>query len=128
MSDQIDTTDTTEPEQREPIPVFDAAPKTKPKYFVAGTTFFAQMEDGWELAAPIKLSVRTLKKIQSATDEADELDQLIMLFTLLGDEETVEKLQDNDFVDAMETALKYFQAWEEKNEARLGKLSRSSRS
>ena len=111
-----------------PIPVLDKVPAKKPKYFVAGTTFYAQMEDGWELAAPIKLSGRTVRKLRDATAEKglDEFDQLIMLFELLGDADVVERLLDNDFVDSTETALKYFQAWEEKNEVRLGELQRSS--
>lgn len=114
----------------EPIPVFDSTPTTKPKYFVAGTTFYAQMEDGWELEAPIKLSGRNVRKLRDATAEQglDEFDQLVMLFELLGNAEVVDRLLDNDFVDSTEAALKYFQAWEEKNEARLGELSRSSRS
>lgn len=114
--------------QRAPIPVHATLPKgTKPKYFVAGNTFYAQMEDGWELAAPIKLSVRTVRTLRDMGEE-DELDQLVKLFELLGDPDTVEKLIDADFLDATEAALKYFQAWEEKNEARLGELQRSSRS
>lgn len=114
----------------EPIPVFEDVPSTKPKYFVAGATFYAQMEDGWELAAPVKLSGRTVKKLRDATaaEGLDEFDQLVMLFELLGNADTVEALLDNDFVDSTETALRYFQAWEEKNEVRLGELSRSSRS
>ena len=112
----------------DPIPVFDAEPVKKPKYFVAGNTFFAQMEDGWELQAPVKLSVRNVKKIQSLDPDADELDQLVRLFELLGNTEVVDKLMDADFLDSMQTAMAYFQAWEEKNEARLGELQRSSRS
>jgi hypothetical protein len=123
------TTDETPDEQvetkRDPIPVVEKIPSKKPKYFVAGTTFYAQMDDGWELAAPVKLSTRNVKKLRESDDGADELDQLVKLFEILGDAETVEKLLDADFVDATETALRYFQAWEEKNEARLGELSRS---
>lgn len=129
------TTETTEDVEleapkREPLPVYDAVPTKakKPKYFVAGTMFYAQMDDGWELSAPIKLSARTVRDMQSIGADADELDQLVKLFELLGNQETVEKLLDNDFVDSMEAALRYFQAWEEKNEARLGELLRSSSS
>lgn len=124
------TIDETAPETPEvdPIPVLDKVPAKKPKYFVAGTTFYAQMDDGWELAAPVKLSTRTVKKLRDTDTNMDELDQLVMLFQLLGDETVVEQLLDADFIDATEAALKYFQAWEEKNEARLGELQRSSRS
>ena len=116
--------------EREPLPVFDTVPSKakKPKYFVAGTTFYAQMDDGWELAAPIKLSTRTVRQLRAIGDDADELDQLVKLFELLGDEQVVERLLDADFIDATEAALRYFQAWEEKNEARLGELLRSSSS
>lgn len=122
---------------RERIPVLDdpnpeakTGTGTKPRYYVIGNTFYAQMEDGWELQAPIKLSVRTVKALQSfgSDDDANaELDQIVELFRLLGDEATVDKLMDADFADSMSAALAYFQAWEEKNEVRLGELRRSSR-
>lgn len=128
MSDTIDPD--VEIPKREPLQVFDKPPTAakKPKYFVAGTTFYAQMDDGWELSVPIKLSARTVRDLQSIGGDGDELEQLVKLFELLGNQETVERLLDADFVDAMEAALRYFQAWEEKNEARLGELLRSSRS
>lgn len=128
MSNPTDVGLPDEAPEVQPIPVLEKVPAKKPKYFVAGNTFYAQMEDGWELVAPIKLSGRTVRKLRDATEEKglDEFDQLIMLFELLGDAEIVEKLLDNDFVDSTDTALKYFQAWEEKNEARLGELQRSS--
>lgn len=110
-----------------PIPVFDKEPAkgTKPKYFVAGTTFYAQM-DGWELKVPVKLSGRTVKTLRDTVGDEDEFDQLVQLFGILGDEHTVERLLDEDFLDATEAAIMFFRAWQEKNEARLGELSRSS--
>lgn len=113
---------------REPLPIFETPPSIKPKYFVAGSTFFAQMEDGWELAVPIKLSTKMVRSLRDFGNESsDELDQLLELFRMLGNESVVERLEENDFLDSMEAAMKYFQAWEEKNEARLGELQRSSR-
>lgn len=128
LTEEIPSDHSTPTPKRDPIPVLSEPPTVgvKPKYFVAGTTFFAQMEDGWELSAPVKLSTRMVRQLRSFEDEADELEQLVKLFQLLGNEETVERLLDADFVDAMETALRYFQAWEEKNEVRLGELRRSS--
>lgn len=118
--------ETVKPE-REPIPVFEETPtkRPKPKYFVAGSTFFAQMSD-WELKVPVKLSARTVKTLRDTVGDEDEFDQLVRLFGILGDETTVERLLDEDFIDATEAAIAFFQAWQEKNEARLGELSRSS--
>ena len=114
----------------DPDPKAKTAKDTKPKYYVIGNKFYAQMEDGWELVAPIKLSYRTVKTLQaigSDDDATGELEQIVELFRLLGDGETVEKLMDADFGDALAAAMAYFQAWEEKNEVLLGERPRSSR-
>lgn len=121
-------TDVAEVEETEAaaIPVYDKAPthSRKPKYFVAGDTFYTQTPDG-ELRIPLRFKTKLLRAIR---DSGDELDQLFALLAGLGDADTAAALDELDIFDTTEIAEKYFQAWQEKNEARLGELSRSSNS
>lgn len=112
----------------DPIPVFDderAAGKTKPKFFVAGSTFFAQTDDG-ELKIPLRFKTKLVRLIRDMP--GDELDQLFALLDGLGDQETADALDELDIFETTEIAEAYFQAWQEKNEARLGESQRSSNS
>ena len=110
----------------EPIPVYeeDEVPASKPRFFVAGSTFFAQTDEG-ELRIPLRFKTKLLRQIR---DLPDEIDQVFALLDGIGDKATAEKLDELDVLDTTETAAAYFQAWQEKNEARLGELRRSSRS
>lgn len=108
----------------EPIPTFDKAPAKKPKHLVVGETFYTQTSDG-ELRIPLRFKTKLLRAIR---DTGDELDQLFALVNGLGDEATAAALDELDIFETTEIAEKYFQAWQEKNEARLGELSRSSNS
>ncbi len=118
------TTDATvvdETPELEPVPTFDEPPAKKPEVFVAGSTFYVNMPT-LEFSVLLKLSVRDLRKLRdSVSDEDDELDQLVMLLELVGDEKTLDVLLDADAFDAMFAATKYFQAWEERSKVRLGK-------
>lgn len=107
-----------------PIPVHEKAPARKPKYMVVGETFTAQTGDG-ELRIPLRFKTKLVRVIR---DLEDELDQLFGLLNGLGDEATAEALDELDIFETTEIAEKYFQAWQEKNEARLGELVRSSSS
>lgn len=106
------------------IPVHAKVPAKKPPYFVAGDTFYAQTPDG-ELRIPLRFKTKLLRSIR---DAGDEIDQLFALLGGLGDEATAAALDELDIFDTTEIAEKYFQAWQEKNEARLGESSGSSTS
>lgn len=125
MTDNIKTFDgeTSEVDEVEidPIPTFEKAPAKKPEYFVAGQTFFVETEL-LKFEVPLKLSVRDLRKLRDTVkDEHDELDQIVILLELLGDEKTLDVLMDADALDATFAAQKFFQAWEERSRTRLGK-------
>lgn len=107
-----------------PIPVHAKAPAKKPKHMVVGETFYAQTDDG-ELRIPLRFKTKLVRAI-SQTD--DELDQLFALLEGLGDQGTADALDELDIFETTEIAEKYFQAWQEKNQARLGEAQRSSRS
>lgn len=121
MTDTVENTES----PVEPIPVLTTVPKAKkPPYFVAGDHFFAQSEEG-EIKIPLRFKTKLIRTITRGGD-TDEAEQLFMLVEGLGDKATSEKLDELDFLDTTEIALRFFQAWEEKNEARLGELRRSS--
>ncbi len=115
MTEQTDTPEIT------PVPVLEKIPAKKPRFFVAGDAFFAQTDDG-ELKIPLRFKTKLLRSIR---DAGDELDQLFALLDGLGDAATAEALDELDIFETTEIATTYFQAWQEKNEARLGELSRS---
>lgn len=116
--------DTTEETTVEPIPVHEKAPAKKPKHMVVGETYYTQTADG-ELRIPLRFKTKLLRAIR---DSGDEIDQLFALLGGLGDKATTEALDELDIFETTEIAEKYFQAWQEKNEARLGEASRSSNS
>lgn len=115
---------TDEAPEVEPVPVLTKAPAKKPKYMVVGDAFYAQTDDG-ELRVPLRFKTKLVRSIR---DLEDELDQLFALLEGLGDKSTAEALDELDIFETTEIAEKYFQAWQEKNEARLGEAVRSSRS
>lgn len=122
MTDIEETTEETA--EVTPIPVVAKAPAKKPKHLVVAETFYTQTSDG-ELRIPLRFKTKLLRAIR---DSGDELDQLFALLAGLGDEATAASLDELDIFETTEIAEKYFQAWQEKNEARLGELQRSSSS
>jgi hypothetical protein len=100
------------------IPVFeevDAPELVKPKYMVVGNTFIAQTEEG-EIRVLLAWKTKVIRNTPLG------LDLLGQLFYLIGEEsETAKVLDELDIVDAREVADKLFQAFQEKQQARLGK-------
>lgn len=112
---------TTEETPVEPIPTFAKPPAKKPKYFVAGDTFFAQTSDG-EMKVQLRLKTRLVRAIRQVDEE---IDQFFALLDGLGDADTVARLDELDIFETGAIAAAYFQAWQEKNEASLGEARRS---
>lgn len=107
----------------EPIPVFDDVPKdSRPKFMVVGSTFYAQTTEG-ELRIPLSFKTKLFRSISGL---ADETDQVFALLDGIGDKQTAATLDELDIFDTMELVESFFQAFTEKNRARLGESSRSS--
>lgn len=120
------STDTTAPAptKTDPeIPVFDAPPSTKPEFFVAGTTFYAQTENG-ELAIPLRFKTKLIRELRDV--EGDELDQMFTLLDRLNDQATADALDELDIFDTTRIVRSFFQAWQEKQQATVGEAQRSS--
>lgn len=124
----MSTTENTEqdsPVEPDPIPVFDEgkAPKVKPRFLVAGTTFFAQTEEG-ELAIPLRFKTKLIRSIRDIP--GDEIDQMFALLDGLGDRHTADALDELDVFETMEIVGAFFRAWQEKQQASVGEARRSS--
>lgn len=109
----------------DPIPVFDEGhvPAKKPQYFVAGSTFFAQTEDG-ELRIPLRLKTKLVRAIRDLA--GDELDQMFAILDGIGDAETAAALDELDIFETTGIAMAYFRAWGERQQASVGEAQRSS--
>lgn len=123
MTEQDQTTDT---EVAEPtVPVFDKTPAKKPKHMVVGETFITQTADG-ELQVPLRFKTKLFRKLVKS--DGDEVEQFLDLIEGIGDESTLEAVDELDIFEAAQMAGAYFTAWREKQQATPGEPRRSSRS
>lgn len=101
----------------------DKAPEfEKPRYMVVGSKFIAQSEQG-EIHLPMSFKTRLFRLMP------DNLELIGQVFYLNADNQKVlEQLDELDIEDSREIARKYFQAYQERQQARLGESARSSRS
>lgn len=123
MSVQDETTDV---EVAMPtVPVFKNAPKNKPQFMVVGDTFVAQTADG-ELKVPLRFKTRLFRQLLKS--DADEVEQFFLLLEGIGDDTTLEVIDELDIFESAKIAAAYFQGWKEKQQATPGESRRSSRS
>lgn len=110
------------------IPVVEDNSDDRFPCFIAGSTLIVRLEDPGELRLPLKLSYNQIQDLKGRTSEdADELDQLLVLLEIIGDAKTVETLKDIDMADAIAVSLLFFRAWKQRTQVALGKLRRSPR-
>lgn len=133
-----DTTAPETPDEAEPeIPVLDAeqVPEFgKPTYLVVGNHFIAQTELG-EFRFPMTFKTKLVRSMPADIQIGDLLDQLYWLLENEPDEHLRSQYQaltatldDLDINESRRLASKLFQAFAEKQRARLGESGRSSRS
>lgn len=110
------------------IPVVEDDTSDQYACFIAGSTLVVRLEEPGELRIPLKLSYNQIKKLrEESSAEADELEQLVTLLGMLGDEKLLETLMDIDMADALAVSILYFRAWKQRTQVSLGKLRGSSR-
>jgi len=102
-----------------PVPVFDSMPRKPPSFFVCDDALHAT-----SLGLQISLHIKTRFVEELAGNGT--LEQLRILSQIRGEESLTEAIDDMDFIDASELASKFFQAFHEKEEARLGESFSSS--
>jgi hypothetical protein len=108
-----------------PIPVYDDAtlPANPPRFFVYQDALHASTIDDEKWVIPLRVKARIVAEIEHLDTS---LDQLQALASIRGDEGLSDALDEMDIIDAREIARKFFQAFNEKEEARLGESFGSS--
>jgi len=93
----------------------------KPKFQVVGDMFVAQSTEG---EIKIRLAFKT-KLLRAIRDSGDEIDQVFALLDGIGDKKTQAQLDELDIFDTTEIVREYFEAFTERQNARLGEASSS---
>jgi hypothetical protein len=108
--------DNTTTKAPEAIPVLDEAPKTNtPPYMVVGNSFVAQTPEG-EISIPLFFKTKTIRQMP------DSLDDVEMLYYLVGEESPTAKILDElDLQQTRDISRRLSQAYAEKHAASLGK-------
>lgn len=96
----------------------------KPRFVTVGDTFIAQTTDQGELQVRLRFKFKVLRSVRNAG--GDELDQFFNLLDGIGDQETLDKIDELDAIEATEIIGAYFQEFAKKQQAALGESSRSS--
>lgn len=106
-----------------PIQFLDKEPRGKtPPYMVIGDEFVAQSTQG-EFRVSLRIPVRTVREMEDHSDD----EQLKMLLQSRGDEDALNRLEElDDILDYREIVRKFWQAFAERQLARLGESFRSS--
>ena len=105
-----------------PIPVFEKAPAgVAPRFMVVGGALVAQSDEG-----EFVISLKVPTKVVPLMEDLSPLEQIKVLLQSRGAEEDIERLGELDIIDSREIARKFFQAFGEKEEARLGESFTSS--
>jgi len=110
-----------EPKKIPPVPKFDSIPDDRPPFMVVDDVFYAQTDQG-----EMQVSLRIPRKTVPELEDLPALDQVEILLRSRGEEQGLELIGELDIIDARLLARKFFQAFGEKQEARLGESSGSS--
>lgn len=97
----------------------------KPEYIVIDDVFIAQTSTQGELRVPLTFKTKLLRAIR---DSGDELDQFIALLDGIGDAQSVAQIDELDIFETTRHVTKFFEAFQEKQDAAVGEALRSSNS
>jgi hypothetical protein len=128
MADEVTPTPDAEPKRELiPIPVYTDAtlPANPPRFYVYQDALHATTGADEKYVIPLAIKARFIPEVE---DLPTSREQLQALATLRGDADLPEALDEMDAIDARELARKFFQAFHEKEEARLGESYGSSSS
>jgi hypothetical protein len=103
----------------QPVPVLDTMPQKPPRFFVHEDALHARDLD-------VQIQLRIKSRFVDEIEGQAPLDQLRTLAQLRLEDDLVEALDEMDYIDAGELALKFWQAFHEKEQARLGESFGSS--
>lgn len=106
-----------------PVPVLDAEPAEKPKFYVFNDALVAQTGEG-----ELRLSLKIKTKLVPVMEDKPPREQFDILLQAREEHHLIDFLDELDIVDSREIVRKFFQAFGEKQQARLGESFSSSHS
>lgn len=104
-----------------PIPVVDETPDETERFYVLGSDLYCRVD-----GQTIGLSLRIKTRLQGELEEKTPREQLYIVLRSHDRADMVEQIEDMDLIDSREVVRKYWQAFGERNEARLGESLSSS--
>lgn len=106
-------------EAAEQAAIAAAAAAVEVKYIIIeGRTFVARFPDGEIVKVPIKVSLNDISAI--TTETSDELEQVKSLLQILGQDDDLEVLGNEDILAVTDFAAKYFRVFEKISQVALG--------
>ena len=106
-------------EAAEQAAIAAAAAAVEVKYIIIeGRTFVARFPDGEIVKVPIKVSLNDISAI--TTETSDELEQVKSLLQVLGQDDDLEVLGNEDILAVTDFAAKYFRVFEKISQVALG--------
>ena len=106
-------------EAAEQAAIAAAAAAVEVKYIIIeGKTFVARFPDGEIVKVPIKVSLNDISAI--TTETSNELEQVKSLLQILGQDDDLEVLGNEDILAVTDFAAKYFRVFEKISQVALG--------
>lgn len=106
-------------EAAEQAEITAAAAAVEVKYIIIeGKTFVARFPDGEIVKVPIKVSLNDISAI--TTETSNELEQVKSLLQILGQDDDLEVLGNEDILAVTDFAAKYFRVFEKISQVALG--------
>lgn len=106
-------------EAAEQAAIAAAAAAVEVKYvIIEGKTFVARFPDGEIVKVPIKVSLNDISAI--TTETSNELEQVKSLLQILGQDDDLEVLGNEDILAVTDFAAKYFRVFEKISQVALG--------
>ena len=106
-------------EAAEQAAIAAAAAAVEVKYvIIEGKTFVARFPDGEIVKVPIKVSLNDISAI--TTETSNELEQVKSLLQILGQDDDLEILGNEDILAVTDFAAKYFRVFEKISQVALG--------
>lgn len=104
-----------------PIPVYEDTPDEADRFYVIGSDLYCLVDD-----LTIRLSLKIKQRLEAELEDKTPREQLYLVLRNQGNDQLVDVIEDLDIVDSREVVRKYWQAFGERNQARLGESLSSS--
>jgi len=107
-----------------PIEVLTERPEVPPQFYMLGSDLIAQTDEG-EIVMSLKIKTSNAEKFDAIPTNRKRLEAILKAN---GQEKVLKVLAELDILDTGTIVDKWYQAWDQRNAARLGESFRSSTS